>query len=78
MKSIHIRDVPEETLANLKARAKNHHRSLQQEIHHLLEMASRMPLPSSQSKLDLHFANSASTIATWDRNTIYDDSQDCR
>lgn len=42
MKTLLIRDLPEETLAGLKRRAERHRRSLQKEVHVLLEEASRM------------------------------------
>jgi|Deesub1362A_J573_1020465.scaffolds.fasta_scaffold00396_6 plasmid stability protein len=41
MPDILIRDVSEETLRQIKALAKRHRRSLQQEVRHLLESVSR-------------------------------------
>ena len=41
MTSIHIRDVAPETLQALKGLARSHHRSLQGELHTILERAAR-------------------------------------
>ncbi|MGB0369900.1 MAG: FitA-like ribbon-helix-helix domain-containing protein [Opitutales bacterium] len=78
MKSIHIRNVPEHTLEALKTRAKSHHRSLQHEIHHLLEAASKLPLPSSKRSLELCYAESGIKEGSWNRAAIYEDSSEGR
>lgn len=41
MKSIHIRNVDEKILDSLKLLAKIHHRSLQGELHYILEEAAK-------------------------------------
>jgi plasmid stability protein len=79
MPAIHIRDVPEETLAALKRRAARHRRSLQMELHDMLDRAARdepplAPLPSIREELNM--ARDVSTSASedrWSREDIYGD-----
>ncbi|MDA0349603.1 MAG: hypothetical protein O3C43_24805 [Verrucomicrobia bacterium] len=75
MKSIHIRDLREETLAGLKRRAARHRRSLQKEVQVLLETAAQM-IPADSAvdrKLKLHIVHSGDSASTWNRDEIYDD-----
>ena len=73
MKAIHIRDVEPVTLAGLKRLARSHHRSLQGELHVILEQAARLaPAEAGPPALSLV------TVATgkrgsWRREEIYDD-----
>ena len=71
MKSVHIRDIPAQTLERLKRRAKLHHRSLQGELHAILESAAELPVPEEESAFRLL------TVAVggegWSREEIYGD-----
>lgn len=74
MKAIHIRDIDERTLESLKRLAKRHHRSLQGELHYILEKAAELDKDDLISEeLSLYTANSNSK-STWSREEIYDDS----
>lgn len=79
MKSVHIRDLPEVTLEGLKRRAARHHRSLQKEIHAVLEEAAKMaPIEEIASpRLGLHLVNTGRDDA-WDRNAFYEDGESGR
>ena len=75
MKSLHIRDLHEETLSGLKRRAARHRRSLQKEVQLLLEDAARM-VPESDpadAQLKLHVVHSGRRDAGFGRDAIYDD-----
>jgi plasmid stability protein len=77
MKSIHVRNLDDNTLAGLKRRAARHRRSLQKEVESLLNDAAQMapteePQPLSQ-KLILKTISTGLPEATWDRESIYDD-----
>lgn len=74
MKSLHIRDISEETLERLKQRAVMHHRSLQGEIHQLLEEASRIPLPSDGIDFQLNIVG-VGGAGSWSREEIYADEK---
>lgn len=75
MKSLHIRDLHEETLSGLKRRAARHRRSLQKEVQVLLEDAAKMVPGDGEpdDKLKLHIVRSGSTGGDWGRDEIYDD-----
>ena len=74
MSSIHIRDINEKTLASLKRLAKQHHRSLQGELHYILENASKLDIePDFYEELDL-VTVSSQTGSNWSREDIYDDN----
>jgi plasmid stability protein len=76
MRAIHIRNVPEATLAALKRRAARHRRSLQMELHEILEQAARdeppAPLPPIEGALRMAREVPASDDM-WSREDIYDD-----
>jgi len=77
MKSIHIRNLDDNTLVGLKRRAARHRRSLQKEVESLLNDAAQMspaeePEPLSQ-KLILKTVSTGRPKAVWDRESIYDD-----
>ena len=77
MKSIHVRNLDDNTLAGLKRRAARHRRSLQKEVESLLNDAAQMsptgePQPLSR-KLILKTVSTKLPEATWDRESIYDD-----
>lgn len=75
MPALHIRDVPEETVAAIKRRASRHGHSVQQELREVLERAAAEPPAGSRSQpLNLH------TVATgradpFDRADFYDDDE---
>ncbi|RKX72962.1 MAG: hypothetical protein DRP60_12785 [Spirochaetes bacterium] len=72
MKAILIRDLPDQTLENLKWLAKYHHRSLQGELHSILEEVSeRTPRRPSRS-LRIKTVNTGNQ-GTWKREEIYGD-----
>ncbi len=74
MKSLHIRDLPEDTLAGLKRRAERHRRSLQKELRLLLEEAARMePTDLKEpARLSLRKVKTGAK-GTWRRKEIYGD-----
>lgn len=72
MKSLHIRDVPEQTIERLKRRASRHHRSLQGELQALLEEAAKQAIGGDIAEFSLH------TVKTqghqdWSREGLYED-----
>lgn len=72
MSSIHIRDIDDKVLASLKHLAKQHHRSLQGELHYILENASELDLENSaDNELELITVNTSFT-GSWNREDIYD------
>ena len=72
MKSIHIRDVSPATLAALKRLAKSHGRSLQGELHPILERAARTAAPEEETRLDWITVETGGS-PPWSRSEIYDD-----
>ena len=74
MTSIHIRDVDEGTLAALKRLARSHRRSLQAELHVLLERAARSAPPEGPPQEPTWvIVESGRQEGTWSRTEIYDD-----
>lgn len=73
MKSLHIRDVSEPTLARLRRLAAMHHRSLQGEVRAILEEASsRAPDHDTGDGLDLVTVETGRNDA-WSREGLYGD-----
>ena len=72
MKSIHIRDVSEETIEGLKQLARMHHRSLQGELKHLLERSAAFAKKPSRPRLKLNHV-SIGGKGSWSREEIYED-----
>ena len=71
MSSILIRDIDEQTLKALKNLAEQHHRSLQGELHYILEKASALDTAGiSDKEPDLITVNTGNT-GTWNREDIY-------
>ena len=71
MKSIHIRNLSEETLAGLKRRASRHRRSLQMEAQLILEEAAQMQeRESGLRELRLKTVKTGQS-GSWDRGEIY-------
>ena len=71
MKSVHIRDLKEETLQGLKRRAARHRRSLQKEMQILLENAASMAPPEKKEELALNIVSSGKPKGHWSRDEIY-------
>jgi plasmid stability protein len=72
MKSLHIRDVDEATLARLRRLAALHHRSLQGEVRALLEEAARRA-PEVEDDAALPITTvSVGSEARYRREDIYD------
>lgn len=72
MKSLHIRDVPEQTIERLKRRARQHHRSLQGELQVLLEEAAKQVVFSDHSEFSLHTVKTQGN-QDWSREGLYED-----
>lgn len=73
MKSLHIRDLSPQTLDALKRLAHLHHRSLQGELHAILERAARMAPPADEEdELRLHTVDTGRQH-DWHREEIYGD-----
>lgn len=72
MKSLHIRDVPEQTIERLKRRASRHHRSLQGELQVLLEEAAKQVLHGDGSEFSLHTVRTQGN-QDWSREVLYED-----
>ncbi len=71
MKAIHVRNVDPGTLASLKRLARSHNRSLQGELHAILERAARMAAPAGRSRqLRLITVNTGGK-SRWRREEIY-------
>lgn len=72
MKSVHIKSVNDATLDRLKRLARCHHRSLQGELHAILERAARLAPPEDDDEeLPLTTVDIGGD-ATWRRGEIYD------
>ena len=71
MTAIHVRNVPEPVVTALRERAARHGRSMQQEVHNILEAAATAP-PSLETPqpIRLTTVRTAST-STWDREGIF-------
>ncbi len=73
MSSLHIRNIDEKTLSSLKRLAKRHHRSLQGELHLILQRASELALDENiEEDLDLITVHSE-LKNPWGREDIYSD-----
>jgi len=74
MKSVHIRDIAPGTLEALKRLARSNHRSLQGELHDVLEKAARRAPPNEADEdLDLVTVNTGRSTK-WNREEMYGDS----
>lgn len=73
MPALHIRDVPEETVAALKRRAARRGHSVQQELREVLERVAAEPIDGARPRpLSLRTVSSGHT-GTFDRTDFYDD-----
>lgn len=73
MKAIHIRDIEPVTLARLKRLARSHHRSLQGELHVILEQAARLAPPEAEPPPLSLVTVATGNQGSWRREEIYDD-----
>jgi plasmid stability protein len=77
MKSLHIRNIEEETLQGLKRRAEIHHRSLQKEVEVLLRDAAQMvndaDIDIKSPLKGLHIVNTGQEDSIWSRDSMYGD-----
>ena len=72
MKSILIREIDQDTLNALKRLAKFHNRSLQGELHAIIDRAVKMS-PSSLPERNLELVTvKTKTASSWRREEIYD------
>lgn len=74
MKALHIRDISEQTLSALKRLAALHHRSLQGELHYILERAVEQDKEEILGEPIHLYTVSSGTNSDWSRDDIYDDS----
>jgi hypothetical protein len=71
MKAIHIREVSPVVLNSLKRLAEVHHRSLQAELHVILEQAARLaPTDEDDQELQLTTVATGKT-SSWRREDMY-------
>lgn len=75
MPALHIRDVPEETVAAIKRRAVRRGHSMQQELRELLGKAAAEPVAGARPRaLDLRTVDTGGR-ASFDRADFYGDDE---
>ena len=74
MPALHIRDVPEETVAAIKRRAARHGHSVQQELREVLAKAAVEPVGGAPRRFALHTVSTGLT-GPFDRADFYDDDE---
>ena len=74
MPALHIRDVPEDTVAAIKRRAARHGHSVQQELREVLAKAAAEPVGGAPRRLELRTVATGRTDA-FDRADFYDDDE---
>jgi plasmid stability protein len=73
MKAVHIRDIEPGTLDALKRLARIHRRSLQGELHAILDQAARLA-PAQEEDDGLRLVTVRTGVASrWSRAELYDD-----
>lgn len=73
MPALHVRDVPEETIAAIKRRAAQHGHSVQQELREVLAKAAAEPIAGRRPR-QLQLRTVATGEASpFDRDDFYDD-----
>lgn len=77
MAAVHIRNVPEETVARLKERAASNGRSLEAELRAVLDAAASQPIARRRRQINWHTVNSGIS-EPWSRYDIYPDDDDDR
>ncbi len=74
MPAVHVRNVPEPLLADLKRRASANQRSLQREVLVILEAAAaEAPPPEPLAPIRLVMASEEAAAGDWSREAIYGD-----
>ncbi|KHL16447.1 UNVERIFIED_CONTAM: hypothetical protein LK11_16130 [Mumia flava] len=75
MPALHIRDVPDETVAAIKRRAARHGHSVQQELRDVLERAAAEPVTGARPRrLRLRTVDTGAT-GPFERADLYDDDE---
>ncbi len=75
MQALHIRDVPDETVAALKRRAVRHGRSMQQELREVLARAASEPIDEAPPRaIRLHTVFTG-RMDPFERSDFYDDRE---
>jgi plasmid stability protein len=72
MPVLHIRDVPEETVAAIKRRAARHGHSVQQELREALEKLAAEPVTGGRARRLLRTV-ATGQVESFDRDHSYDD-----
>lgn len=75
MPALHIRDVPEATVAALKRRAARHGHSVQQELREVLENAVAEPVAGARPQRLVLRTVATGRSEPWDRADLYDDDE---
>jgi plasmid stability protein len=75
MPALHIRDVPEETVAALKRRAARHGRSVQQELRDVLEKVAADGVPGGRPRPLKLATVETGHVGPFDRADFYDDDE---
>ena len=70
MKSLLIRDLNPQIYGAIKKLAEAHHRSMQGELHAILERAAKMAPPAKPDELDLITVSTGNTSG-WSRKEMY-------
>lgn len=73
MPALHIRDVPEETVAALKRRAARHGQSVQQELREVLAKAASEPVAGPRPRRLALRTVATGRTESFDRDDFYDD-----
>lgn len=75
MPALHIRDVPEETVAAIKRRAARHGHSVQQELRDVLETVAAEPVAGGRPRRLSLITVETGHIESLDRADFYDDDE---
>jgi plasmid stability protein len=75
MPALHIRDVPEATVAAIKRRASRHGHSVQQELRDVLEKAAAEPLVGPRPRRLTLRTVTTGRVEPFDRADFYDDDE---
>jgi len=75
MPALHIRDVPEETVAAIKRRAARRGHSIQQELREVLEKAAAEPMAGARPRRLVLRTVSTGLSAPFDRADFYGDDE---
>lgn len=75
MPALHIRDVPEETVAAIKRRAARHGHSVQQELREVLEKVAAEPVDGGRPRRLSLRTVATGHVESFDRSDFYDDDE---